>query len=87
MPQKFETDFRDLSAAFQATLRAAIDANNGDIERLSGQLEAVQGEYEVVDGMLSAAVDEMVDQRLRCRAWTREHGEDHPAIRDWKWST
>jgi xylulose-5-phosphate/fructose-6-phosphate phosphoketolase len=28
---------------------------------------------------------EMVDSRLRCRAWTREHGEDHPEIRDWTW--
>jgi xylulose-5-phosphate/fructose-6-phosphate phosphoketolase len=28
---------------------------------------------------------EMLDQRLRCRAWTREHGEDHPDVRDWVW--
>ncbi len=28
---------------------------------------------------------EMVDARLRARAWTREHGEDDPAIRDWTW--
>src|SRR5215203_5103466 len=28
---------------------------------------------------------EMVDERLRCRAWTREHGEDEPAVRDWVW--
>jgi xylulose-5-phosphate/fructose-6-phosphate phosphoketolase len=28
---------------------------------------------------------EMVDSRLRARAWTREHGEDHPDIRDWVW--
>ena len=28
---------------------------------------------------------EMVDARLRCRAWTREHGEDHPDVRDWTW--
>jgi xylulose-5-phosphate/fructose-6-phosphate phosphoketolase len=28
---------------------------------------------------------EMVDTRLRARAWTREHGEDHPDIRDWAW--
>ena len=27
----------------------------------------------------------MVDSRLRARAYTREHGEDDPAIRDWTW--
>jgi xylulose-5-phosphate/fructose-6-phosphate phosphoketolase len=27
----------------------------------------------------------MVDTRLRARAWTREHGEDHPDVRDWSW--
>jgi xylulose-5-phosphate/fructose-6-phosphate phosphoketolase len=28
---------------------------------------------------------EMEDTRLRARAYTREHGEDVPAIRDWTW--
>jgi xylulose-5-phosphate/fructose-6-phosphate phosphoketolase len=28
---------------------------------------------------------EMEDERLRCRAWTREHGEDHPDVLDWTW--
>jgi xylulose-5-phosphate/fructose-6-phosphate phosphoketolase len=28
---------------------------------------------------------EMVDSRLRARAWTREHGEDHPDIRNLTW--
>jgi xylulose-5-phosphate/fructose-6-phosphate phosphoketolase len=28
---------------------------------------------------------EMEDARLRARAYTREHGEDDPAIRDWTW--
>jgi xylulose-5-phosphate/fructose-6-phosphate phosphoketolase len=28
---------------------------------------------------------EMVDRRLRARAWTREYGEDTPEIRDWTW--
>jgi xylulose-5-phosphate/fructose-6-phosphate phosphoketolase len=28
---------------------------------------------------------EMVDRRREARAWTREHGEDHPEIRDWTW--
>jgi xylulose-5-phosphate/fructose-6-phosphate phosphoketolase len=29
---------------------------------------------------------ELVDTRLRCRAWTREHGEDAPEIVEWHWS-
>jgi xylulose-5-phosphate/fructose-6-phosphate phosphoketolase len=28
---------------------------------------------------------EMADARLRCRAYTREHGDDPPEIRDWTW--
>ncbi|MGH3023962.1 MAG: phosphoketolase family protein [Gaiellaceae bacterium] len=28
---------------------------------------------------------EMVDRRIGYRAWTREHGEDHPDVRDWTW--
>jgi xylulose-5-phosphate/fructose-6-phosphate phosphoketolase len=28
---------------------------------------------------------EMEDARMRARAYTREHGEDDPAIRDWVW--
>src|SRR5205085_1194623 len=28
---------------------------------------------------------EMTDARLRARMWTREHGEDHPDVRDWAW--
>jgi xylulose-5-phosphate/fructose-6-phosphate phosphoketolase len=28
---------------------------------------------------------ELVDTRLRARAWTREHGDDQPEIRDWTW--
>jgi xylulose-5-phosphate/fructose-6-phosphate phosphoketolase len=28
---------------------------------------------------------EMIDERLRCRAYTREHGDDDPAVRDWSW--
>ena len=27
----------------------------------------------------------MVDARLRARAYTREHGEDDPAIAGWVW--
>jgi xylulose-5-phosphate/fructose-6-phosphate phosphoketolase len=28
----------------------------------------------------------MVDERLRARAYTREHGDDPPHVRDWVWS-
>jgi xylulose-5-phosphate/fructose-6-phosphate phosphoketolase len=28
---------------------------------------------------------ELVDTRLRARAWTREYGDDQPEIRDWTW--
>jgi xylulose-5-phosphate/fructose-6-phosphate phosphoketolase len=28
---------------------------------------------------------DMVDARLRYRAWTRAHGEDHPDVRNWTW--
>jgi xylulose-5-phosphate/fructose-6-phosphate phosphoketolase len=27
---------------------------------------------------------EMVDERLRVRAYTREHGDDPPEVRDWR---
>jgi xylulose-5-phosphate/fructose-6-phosphate phosphoketolase len=29
----------------------------------------------------------MMDKRITCRAYTREHGEDAPEINDWKWSS
>jgi xylulose-5-phosphate/fructose-6-phosphate phosphoketolase len=29
----------------------------------------------------------MVDERLRCRAYTREQGEDPPEISGWTWGT
>jgi xylulose-5-phosphate/fructose-6-phosphate phosphoketolase len=28
---------------------------------------------------------QMVDARLAARAYTREHGEDAPDVRDWTW--
>jgi xylulose-5-phosphate/fructose-6-phosphate phosphoketolase len=28
---------------------------------------------------------EMVDRRMQARAWTREHGEDHPDVQGWTW--
>ncbi len=41
-----------------------------------------------VPGLASSAGrlrQEMSDARLRARAYTREHGEDEPGIRDWTW--
>ncbi len=29
---------------------------------------------------------QMQDTRMRARAWTREHGEDLPEVRDWSWA-
>ena len=38
-------------------------------------------------GQRAAALrQEMVDRRLACRAWTRETGEDHPEVAEWRWS-
>ncbi len=34
----------------------------------------------------AALRQEMIDSRLRARAWTREHGEDDPKISEWTWS-
>jgi xylulose-5-phosphate/fructose-6-phosphate phosphoketolase len=41
-----------------------------------------------VPGLAASAAhlrDEMEHARLEARAWTRAHGEDLPAIRDWTW--
>jgi xylulose-5-phosphate/fructose-6-phosphate phosphoketolase len=41
-----------------------------------------------VPGLIDSAGhlrQQMVDERIRCRAWTREHGEDAPDVRDWVW--
>jgi xylulose-5-phosphate/fructose-6-phosphate phosphoketolase len=41
-----------------------------------------------VPGLAAQEVDlrqEMELERLRCRAYTREHGEDRPDVRDWTW--
>jgi xylulose-5-phosphate/fructose-6-phosphate phosphoketolase len=38
-------------------------------------------------GRRAAALrQEMVDTRRRARQWTREHGDDLPQVRDWRWS-
>jgi xylulose-5-phosphate/fructose-6-phosphate phosphoketolase len=41
-----------------------------------------------VPGLAASAAglrQDMVEERLRCRVWTREHGEDEPSVRDWVW--
>jgi xylulose-5-phosphate/fructose-6-phosphate phosphoketolase len=41
-----------------------------------------------VPGLASTAAhlrEEMVERRLEARAYTREHGDDLPAVRDWTW--
>ena len=39
-------------------------------------------------GMRAAGLrQEMVDTRLRARAWTRNHGVDIPEVADWRWPT
>jgi xylulose-5-phosphate/fructose-6-phosphate phosphoketolase len=43
-----------------------------------------------VPGLASSAAllrQQMVDRRLEARAWTRAHGEDHPDVRDWTWTS
>jgi xylulose-5-phosphate/fructose-6-phosphate phosphoketolase len=38
-------------------------------------------------GVRHAALrQQMADERLACRAWTRRYGEDRPDVRDWVWS-
>jgi xylulose-5-phosphate/fructose-6-phosphate phosphoketolase len=42
-----------------------------------------------VPGLAASAAQlrqDMVDARIKARAYTREHGEDDPAIRDWSWA-
>jgi xylulose-5-phosphate/fructose-6-phosphate phosphoketolase len=34
----------------------------------------------------AALRQQMADERLACRAWTRRYGEDRPDVRDWVWS-
>jgi xylulose-5-phosphate/fructose-6-phosphate phosphoketolase len=41
-----------------------------------------------VPGLTSPAAhlrEHMEERRLVARAWTREHGEDHPDISGWAW--
>src|ERR1051325_9711950 len=55
-----------------------------DLDRyhlVMGVIDRVPGLGERAAGLRQ----QMADERLRNRAYTREHGEDDPAIRDWTW--
>ena len=55
-----------------------------DLDRFHLVIDAIDR----VPGLLEHAAylrQEMVDARLRARAYTREHGEDAPEISDWTW--
>jgi len=55
-----------------------------DLDRLHLVMDVIDR----VPGLGSHAAElrqAMSDQRLRARAYTREHGEDPPEIRDWTW--
>jgi xylulose-5-phosphate/fructose-6-phosphate phosphoketolase len=55
-----------------------------DLDRFHLVMDVVD-RVEALGARASALRQEMVDRRLRARAYTREHGEDPPAIRDWVW--
>ena len=38
-----------------------------------------------LSGKAARLRQEMIDQRMRCRAFTRQHGEDHPDVVGWTW--
>jgi xylulose-5-phosphate/fructose-6-phosphate phosphoketolase len=55
-----------------------------DLDRFHLVIDAIDR----VPGLLEHAAylrQEMVDARLRARAYTREHGEDAPQVSDWTW--
>jgi xylulose-5-phosphate/fructose-6-phosphate phosphoketolase len=55
-----------------------------DLDRFHLAIDAIDR----VPGLISRCAQLrqwLVDERLRHRAWTREHGEDAPDIRDWRW--
>jgi xylulose-5-phosphate/fructose-6-phosphate phosphoketolase len=57
-----------------------------DLDRFHLVIDAIDR----VPGLAARAAyvrQEMEDERLRCRAYTREHGEDRPDVRDWTWTS
>jgi xylulose-5-phosphate/fructose-6-phosphate phosphoketolase len=55
-----------------------------DLDRFHLALDVIDRVPEL-EGDTAHLRQELVDVRLRMRAWTREHGEDHPDVRDWAW--
>ncbi|WP_300266449.1 phosphoketolase [Microbacterium sp.] len=57
--------------------------NDLDRFRLAADaLERVQG----ADSTYESLIAELLERRQRARDYTREHGEDDPAISEWRWS-
>jgi xylulose-5-phosphate/fructose-6-phosphate phosphoketolase len=55
-----------------------------DLDRFHLVIDAIDR----VPGLAGRAAhlrQQMEEQRLLCRTWTRQHGEDHPDVRDWTW--
>ena len=55
-----------------------------DLDRFHLAIDAID-RVPHVGGDAAHLRQELIDQRLRLRAWTRDHGEDHPDIRNWTW--
>jgi xylulose-5-phosphate/fructose-6-phosphate phosphoketolase len=55
-----------------------------DLDRFHLVIDVVDRVPGLVD-RASRLRQEMIDERLRFRAWTREYGEDHPDIKSWTW--
>jgi xylulose-5-phosphate/fructose-6-phosphate phosphoketolase len=55
-----------------------------DLDRFHLAIDVIDRVPEL--GSTAAAIrQDLVDERLRARAYAREHGEDPPEIRDWTW--
>ena len=55
-----------------------------DLDRFHLVIDVIDRVPGLVD-RASRLRQEMIDERLRCRAWTREYGEDRPDVRDFAW--
>jgi xylulose-5-phosphate/fructose-6-phosphate phosphoketolase len=55
-----------------------------DLDRFHLAIDAIDR----IPGLAQRAAElrqDLLDRRLRCRAYTREHGEDPPEVREWTW--